>query len=149
MPARSGTNRLKVSVEGNMDRARRIPDWLESGQRRSLERAGELLREDVQAAAPGGEGGSIGESVRAIALSSSRLELVSSHPGAKALEQGAFIRSSRGLGTAIRFNAGGRDVFVRYPRGTRLPKLQWFRKGLRRRRKRIEQAFNEAFDRMP
>lgn len=146
MARRGGSGVMRVTLEGNLERANRIPGWIDHAQRRQLERAGDLIEDDVEGKAPGGPGGSIARSVRTRTLSDTRLELVATHPGAKALERGAFIRSNRGRGTAIRFEEAGRTVFVRSPRGVRLPALGWFKKGLRQRRRRIREAFDEAFD---
>lgn len=133
---------LKVKVEG-LSTAHKIPGWLERGQRETLERAGDAIAEDLRKAAPGGNSGGVARSVHTNTLSSTRLEVNVTHPGAKALARGAFIKSKRGPGTAIRF-ANGR--FVRFPHGVRLPTTNWDKKGLRKRATRIREAYQEVFD---
>lgn len=129
---------LKVKVTG-LSRAGQIPGWIEDGQRRTLELAVERLVESIRLKAPGPK---IAAEAVGRTLSSKRGEIVIGTIG-RAFEKGAYRRSNRGPGTAVRFNAGG-DRFVRYPRGTRLTATKWVTKGLRPRRRIFQEAFDDA-----
>lgn len=139
---RSGSDRLRVSVEG-LEQASRIPGWLEEGQRVTLEEGGKRIGKDLADAAPGGDQGSVGRSIRVRTITSTRLVIEVNHRAAKALT-GSSRRAS-GPGKALRFEAGGETRFVRYPRRTIIPRNDWPKKGLRRRKSRIQQAYDDAF----
>lgn len=134
--------RLTVKVEG-LERAGKIPGWLEHGQRRTLELAIERIRDSIRSKAPGGAGGKVAMEVEGRTLTSTRGEITLGRI-AKAHAKGAYIRSKRGPGTAIRFTVGGDRVFVRAPRGARLPATKFDTKGLRPRRRIIQQTFDEV-----
>lgn len=138
--AKSGGNRsLRVTVEG-IEHAEKIPGWLEEGQRKMLEKATDRLAESVQKAV----GRHARHEVTHRVISSVQAEIRGGKL-VRAAQLGAYIKSRRGPGTAIRFNAGG-ERFVRSPRGTRLPARKAVDKGLRPRRRIIQETFNEVFD---
>jgi hypothetical protein len=136
---------MKIRVEGLSELAD-IPNGLERGQRILISRGAEGIAKDVRMKAPGGATGRAGRAVRSQVLSSSRAMIASvGFDGAKALEKGAFIRSKGGPGHATRFEVGGQRVFVRFPRGSRIPAFRYFEKGLRFRSRRMREAFQDGF----
>ena len=144
--ARRRKGPMKVRVEG-LEQAAKIPGWLETGQADMNRRAGDKIANDIRARAPGGPAGKAGRAIVVVPLGSRRLAIESrGFAGARALNEGAYIKSRRGAGTAVRFQVGGRTVFVRHPRGVRLEARRYFEKGLRPRRKRVQEAFHEVFD---
>lgn len=144
--ARGGKGRLTVRVEG-LEEAARIPGWLETGQEDMQRRAGDKIADDIRLRAPGGPGGKAGRAIHVVPLGSKRIAIESrGFEGARALNEGAYIRSRRGAGTAVRFTVGSSVVFVRYPKGARIKPRRYFEKGLRPRRKRLQEAFHEVFD---
>lgn len=137
---RSGGTNLSVAVDG-LDELRRLPGFLDRGQRELLDKGLTGIRDAIALVAPGGPTGRAGRAVKAKTLSSTRGVVGSfDFPGARALERGAFIRPK---GTALRFQVEGRTVFVR--RGIRI-KARWYhKKGLRGRRRIIRAAYHDAF----
>lgn len=142
--SKGGGKNMSVQITGGLERFEKIPGWLERGPREALRRSGDKIADDIAEKAPGGEGGSVGRAVHSRVLTNTTLEISIDHPGARALARGAYIRSQRGAGTAIRFNAGG-PRFIRAPYGSRLPKTDYDKKGLRRRRTRMQEAHDEVF----
>lgn len=130
--------RLKVKVEGLAELAE-IPGWLETGQKRFLQKAANGIAEKIAETAPGGKGRSIGRATRANTLSPTKAEVVVDHPGARVLERGGFIQPR---GRALKFQAGGRTVFSR--RGVRIAPRGFAKKGLRSRHKIVRAAYAEA-----
>jgi hypothetical protein len=140
----SGTT-FRVRIEGLAELAK-IPGGLERGQRILLERGTGRIRDEIRRKAPGGPTGRAGRAVQSRVISPSKAVVASiGFDGAKALERGAFIRSKRGPGTAIRFEVGGQRVFVRHPRGVRIPAFRYFEKGLRPRARFMREAFHDGF----
>lgn len=140
---RKGGNNYSVSVDGLSELAA-IPGWLDDGQRAFLEKASDRLADAVRAKAPGGAHGSIGRDVESRTLSPTTAVVRSKgSKAAKALDQGAYIRAKRGV--AIRFTVGGRVVFIRKPRGSRIKARHFYKAGLRSRGKVVRQAYSEAF----
>lgn len=131
---------VRTSIEG-LEELSRLPGWIDRGQRRFVERSGERIAEAIAERAPGGKGGSVGRATRSRTLSSTKAEIVVDHPGAKALERGAFIKPKRH--TKLRFTVGGRTVF---PRFVRLKGRGYAAKGLRARRKIVNSEYAKAFD---
>lgn len=132
--------RLRVKVTG-LARANQIPGWIERGQRETLELATERIRDSIRRASPGGR---IAADITSRTISSTRAVIEADQPATRALDRGAYIRSKRGAGTAIRFTAGGQRVFVRAPRGSRIRARNFFKKGLRPRRRIIQETFDEV-----
>lgn len=138
-----------VRVEG-LSRLAAMPGFLERAQRDLLDRSSKAIGDEVRKRAPGGPDSAIGRDVEARALSSTIAVIRSKgHPGAKALERGAFIRSRRGAGTAIRFNTPSGPIFVRSPRGVRIKARGFYRRGLRTRSKHVREAFGQTFGNLP
>ena len=131
---------MKVRVEG-MQRLERIPAGLERARRRMMDLTVERLVDSVRAKAPGSPGGTVGRDVVGVVVSETRGEINVGEIG-KAHQGGAYIRSKRGPGTAIKTSQGR---FIRFPRGARLPATKFITKGLRRRRSIMQQAFDEAY----
>ena len=134
-------SRFRVSVEGLSELAA-LPDWLDSGQREFLRKAADRLAESIAEAAPGGTSGRIGRATRGRVLSPTRAEVVVEHPGARALEYGAYIAPKRGK--TLRFKIGGETVYVRG--GVRIKARAYAKRGLRARGRIVRGAFKEAFD---
>jgi hypothetical protein len=130
-----------VSVEG-LSKLTRIPGGLDKAQREFLGEAVDELAEEVGKAAPGGRGGRVGRTWRGRTISSTRGVVESSHPGAKALDRGAYITPKKGK--VLRFTVGGQERFARF---VRLPATNYTKRGLRKRgtiiRKAYEKKFNE------
>lgn len=142
---RKGGNAMSVAVDG-LDEMRKIPGFIDRGQRILLDRSTQRIRDEIAKRAPGGASGKAGRDVEARTLTSTVAIIRSKgFEGAKALERGAFIRSKRGPDTAIRFEGEDGPVFVRAPRGIRIKGRGYFKKGLRTRSKHIRQAYHEGF----
>lgn len=141
---RGGGKSLNVQITGGLERFEKIPGWLERGPREALRRTGRKIGDDIAQKAPGGPSGSVGRAVDSRVLTNTTLQITVDHPGAKALEGGAYIVARRGRGSAIRFNAGGQR-FIRAPFGARIPAFEYGKKGLRRRRTRMQEAHDEVF----
>ena len=120
---------------------------------RFLTRVAEKSREPLARAAPGGAGGLIGQSLRVVPALLGRpvSHVRTNHPGADALDRGAWITPAglRDLGEAelrrqkrrLRFEVDGRTVFVPF---VRIKATGWVKKGLRPRRRLINEAFAET-----
>lgn len=133
---------FKVELHG-LERATRIPGWLEEGQREFMGKAVRRLRDEVAEKAPGGPQGRIGRSIDGRVISPTTGAIGSSHPGAKALDRGAYIVAKRGR--ALRFNIGGETVYRRF---VRLPARRFFARGLRYRNRVVAEEFERVFDRV-
>ena len=149
--ARKG--RMKVKLEGLSELAK-IPGFLEEGQQRFLERAGEGISDAIAEKAPGGKTGSIGRSTRSLVLSPTKVVVVVDHPGARALEEGATIKPK---GKAIRLRDGRfihrssrrRSGSAGAPPGAVfIPPKRYAKSALRRRNKIIREVFTEAYDQL-
>lgn len=143
---------MRVSVDGLSELAK-IPGWLEDGQREFLGKAADRLADEIAKRAPGGASGSVGRSFRGRTVSDTKAEIVSTHPGAKALERGGRI-TPKGMGRlsdreirmkrrSLRFQVGGRTVFVP---SVRIGARKYVAKGLRPRSRIVREAYMEAFD---
>lgn len=132
---------FNVRVEGLAELAQ-IPGWLEQAQRRFLAKAGDRLADEIRKRAPGGAAGGIGRGTRSRTLSATSAEITVRHPGAKALEQGAYIEPKRG--GALRFVVNGEVVFTRRP--VRIAPKRYAARGLRNRSKVVRAAYGDAFN---
>lgn len=145
--------RVKVKLEGLSELAK-IPGFLEQGQRRFLERAGERISDAIAEKAPGGKSGSIGRSAHSITLSPTKVAVIVDHPGAKALEEGATIKPK---GKALRLRDGRfvhrssrrRSGSAGTPPGAVfIPPRRYAKSALRRRNKIVREVFSEALDQL-
>lgn len=150
MPARGV---LSASVE--------IPPALEHLDER-VARAEQLLLEyaaedgarELAKQAPGGPGGAIGRTAHPKIVSSSESQSVVTHPGAGALDKGAFItpRGLKGKSMAelrrqkkrLKFTVDGKVVFAPF---VRLKPRRFVRKAERARGRIIRDAAQRAFER--
>jgi hypothetical protein len=130
---------FSLQVEG-LGRLEGLPGEIENAQQEFLDLTSQSLAASVAAAAPGGSGGSIGRSIYGRATSSSTAVIGSAHPGARALDRGAFIVPRHGK--ALRFQVNGQTVFAKWVR--REP-LHFFARGLRNRNQIVRAAFEQEF----
>lgn len=146
---------FSVGVEG-LERAARIPGLLEIAQRQFVHAACESLAEAIGKSAPGGRTGRVGRTWRGYAITDTAGLLESEHPGAKALDQGAYIvpkglrnksfSQIRRMRRYIRFRVEGREIFVP---AVRLKPTHYVRRGLRPRRQIVLEQFNRFFGHLP
>lgn len=130
----------KVSIDG-LDRLEKLPAELSQAGRAFLIDAIEDLKDEVASVAPGGAAGSVGRSFFAdIIIPAAVARIASDHPGAKALDKGAYIR--RTGWRPVRFYVGGQAVFARW---VRLKPLRYMQKGLRHRNAIVGDAFERHF----
>jgi len=141
--ARRTQQALRVDIEG-LERLQALPGFLEEGQQRFLELAATRIAGVLAEAAPGGKTGRIGRATKGRALSATLAEVSIEHPGARALDLGAYIRPKRGK--ALRFQAAGGMVFSRG--AVRLAPRHFTKKGLRKRGAIVRRAYLEAFDQL-
>jgi hypothetical protein len=134
-----GQDIVTVEIDG-LERLLKEPVMSEPARRSFVDRGMKILAKNVAAAAPGGPDGSLGRSIYGYALSADRGIVGSTHPGAKALDRGAFITPRSGK--AIRFEIDGQPVFARY---VRLKARRYFRKGLENAGQVLQQEFNRMF----
>lgn len=98
-------------------------------QRRFLDRTVTELASNIADKAPGGPTRSVGRSIYHKVLTDTVAAVGSNHPGAKALDRGAYIAPRPGR-KAIKFEVDGQDVFATF---VRLPARRYFARGLRTR----------------
>ncbi len=138
MPKTKTEGLLRVRLEG-MSELVKIPGGLEDAQRDFVRRSGERLRDSIAERAPGGPAGSVGRSFKTFTAGFTRAIIYSDHPGAKALEKGAYIKPRR-KGGALRFRDG---TFTRRP--VRIPAKKYAERGLRSRSKIVKEEFRKTF----
>lgn len=125
-----------MAVEG-LEEAAKIPGWLDHAQRAFVQDAGERVAEAIGDAAPR-RSGRLAASWEGRAISSTAARVASELDYAKAQARGSF--ASPKSGRALRFADGG---FARF---ARIPATNYDRKGLRKRRRIVLDAFSRAFD---
>ena len=123
-----------IKLEGLAMLEQTIPNWLEEGQQAFVHEIGGKLADAVHDASPKGSIPFKGE-----ALDSNTVRIYSVHPGAKALDQGAYIKAK---GKRLKFEIGGRLIFMR---AVRLPARKYTKKGLRKRNSIVQTEFERAF----
>lgn len=138
MPARKGGKDFSVAVEG-LGELRKIPGFIDSGQRELLEKGSQGIADAVAKRAPGGPRGKAGRDVEARVLTSTRAVVRSrGFKGAALLERGGTIRPKKGKALKL---ANGHFV-----RGSvRIKGRGYWRKGLRERSKIVRAAYHDAF----
>ncbi len=128
--------KLQLKIEG-LERASRIPGWLEDGQRDFFHAALRELSQSVASKAPGGPTGRIGRTIYGRTLSSTVGLIGTEHPGARALDRGAYITAKKGK--VLRFEVDGEEVFTRF---VRIEPRRFFARGLRYRNRIVQEQFN-------
>jgi hypothetical protein len=130
---------VQVKVPASLDR---LPETLARRQPVFLKKLADGVAEEIATQAPGGPAGKIGRSWRGELLSADEAQVVSSQPGAKALDVGAYIHPRHaGRGNrrpVIKFDG----VYRPY---ARIPARHYVRKALARRRRRIDAAFSATY----
>lgn len=126
---------------------RRLGSEIARREPRLYAEAARGMAAEVARRAPGGAGGRVGRSFFA-----RDNMVISSHPGARALDVGAYItpKGLRKLGAAelrrqprrLRFQVDGRTVFAT---SVRIPAKHYVRQALRRRRSIINRAFETVY----
>ncbi len=108
---------------------------LERGKRPFFQKAGESIADELNRRAP----------TRKVNFqshpSAMGADVESRHPGAKAMDRGAFIAPKR---QALKFSVGGETVYTRKP--VRIQGTNYVRKALSKRRKILVAAFEETFE---
>jgi hypothetical protein len=133
--------RTTISVSSSPDLLK-LGAKFEGRKNRLLDEAAAGMTVEVAKRAPGGPGGKIGRSFHSIGPS-----VVSAHPGAKALEYGAFVQAKRrqtrtGRPAAIRFQGSSGPVYRRF---VRIPAKHYVRKALGKRRAVIDAAVRKVY----
>jgi hypothetical protein len=137
---RSSGIQFKIDIEG-LDQLDRLPGQLQRGQRVFMDRLVDRLADDVSRKAPGGAGGSVGRSMRGQAVSDTHGFIESNHPGAKALDRGAYIVGKNSPKKLLRFQVNGEVVFARF---VRLKPRHYVARGLRTRKATAASVFSDT-----
>jgi hypothetical protein len=137
--ARRGNDTVGVEIKG-LERLAREPVMDAGKERLFLDRGVKQLAKNVAAVAPGGPDGSVGRSIYGYAFSDTRGVVGSQHPGARALDRGAFITGHNGR--VLRFEIGGETVFARY---ARIRARHYFNKGLKDAGQVLQAEFSRTF----
>lgn len=135
-----GGSALRVEVD--LSQSQRVPGWLERVQREWLAEGAEILAQGVRDKMPGS---SLDDEIKSRTHSPTVAGIYSASPAVRAIDLGAYMRSRRGPGTAVRFTVGGRVKFKRYPKGTRVAPRHVFKRGLRTRRRQLDELFALKF----
>jgi hypothetical protein len=122
-----------IRVEG-LSKLEQIPGWLDDGQRQFVERISHRLADQMQLESPKSH---IPFTARVLDSNSAKIE--STHPGAKALDKGAYIS---GKGHKLKFQVDGRLVFAKF---VRLAARNYTKKALRQRNKITADEYQKAF----
>jgi hypothetical protein len=109
-------------------------EWLETGQHRFLQKITDRIADAVKEASPKGR-----IPFRGHVTSSTLAKIESNHPGAKALDKGAYIR---GHGKKLRFHVEGRTIFTK---AVRIKGTKYVAKGLRKRNKIVTEEYERIF----
>lgn len=125
----------QVKLEGLSEMEEKIPNWIDHGERKLVDNIAHRLADSVHDASPKG-----GIPFRGRAVNSSSAEISSNHPGAKALDKGAYIR---GKGKKLKFEVDGRTIFAT---AVRLAARNYTKKGLRKRNSIAKEEFSKIFD---
>lgn len=139
--ARRARTSFGIQVEG-IENLVALEDDLGLRQRQFLDRTVTQLAANIAAKAPGGPGRSVGRSIYHKVLTDTVGAVGSNHPGAKALDRGAYIAPRRGH-KAVKFQVDGQDVFAKY---VRLPARRYFSRGLRTRNQVAAREFARTMD---
>lgn len=125
---------VSVKIEG-LSQLAELPGFLEEGQVKFVDRIGKRIAHAIEEASP-----KAGIPFEAEAVNSTAIRVVSRHPGAKALDKGAFIK---GKGKKLRFMVGGKQVFTKH---VRLKARKYTNKGLRKRNAIVREEFDKEFN---
>jgi hypothetical protein len=137
--ARRGPNaKFSIVVEG-LDRLHGLDNTVHTRQRQFLDATAKRVAANIALKAPGGPGGSVGASFHATLLTDTVASVASHHPGAKALDRGAYIAPKHGQ-KVVRWFSGGEPQFARF---VRLPARRYVRAGLRNRNQLAAQEFDQ------
>jgi hypothetical protein len=137
---------VRVSVDVPPE-LRKLSSEITRRSGRLYDAAAKGMAAEVARRAPGGAGGRVGRS-----FFSRGGDVIPAHPGARALDRGAYItpKGLRGLSgrdlrlqrRRLRFKVDGKTVFAP---SVRIPARHYIRQALRKRRSIIDRAFEQVF----
>jgi hypothetical protein len=105
---------------------------IESGKRKVIQEAADEMADELTRLAPTRK---VDYRSR-MAATGATAEISSSHPGAKAMSEGAFIQPKKGK--VLRFTKGGETVYTR--KGVRIKGTKYIKRALGKRRKMVLRA---------
>lgn len=138
MPRRERTS-FNIQIDG-IDKLVALDAGIHTRQRLFLDRTVNQLARNIAAKAPGGPTRSVGRSIYGRLLTDTVGAVGSKHPGAKALDRGAYI-APKGGKKAVRFYVDGQPQFAKF---VRLPARRYFASGLRTRNQVARTEFERA-----
>lgn len=139
--ARRAQAKFGIVVEG-LDKLEHLDGDLRSRQTVFLDRTVKHLARNIAEKAPGGPSRSVGRSIYGRVLTDTVGAVGSDHPGAKALDRGAYIAPKHGQ-KAVRWFKDGQPQFAKY---VKLPARRYFARGLRTRNQVAAAEFNRTMD---
>ncbi len=132
----AGKSVMDIKIEGVKKLSEDIPHNLKTGQREFVRKFADAMAQEITKASPKGHILWTGE-----VKGKDSAVMSSKHPGAKALDKGAYIAAKKGK--SLRFSSGGREAF---PKFVRLPARHYTRKALRSRNRIATKLWKQFVD---
>lgn len=140
-PAKNMRLAVNVRIEG-MEALNGVADNMDAAIGAFLRSAGARFAMSLAAATPRRTGRMASMWRPEVDASARTLTMVNAHPGAKAVDRGAYIKPKRR--DVLHFTAGGSDIYTSRP--VRIKARQFSKKGLRGRGRIMQEEFAKAMD---